>query len=203
MEKNDLEERLELLLALKRIIGEKIPELNDRFKEQIDLRMSLNKESDRGAVLLSVAYLENYLENALKSKLIGSQKHLKKLFEFNGALGTFSSKIDMSLSIGIINDKVYSDLNTLRKIRNKFAHHFELIDLASSNVEASILNLKLCPRRTHVKSSPRQIFISTIFFLIGLLQGITVKKEKITLDATFNLLDKNLEQLRNSPVGQK
>lgn len=193
----NLDEKIKLLKSLTKKINEKIPGIDEKFEEQYNLRMSLIKESDRGAVLLSVAFLESYLENALKSKLIGSKNRIDKLFDLNGALGSFSNKIDMSFSIGIINEKIYNDLTNIRKIRNKFAHTYELIELSSPTINDNILKLKLCPRKNIENSSARQIFISTIFYLISIFLSISLKRQKLPIDIIIDSIDQNIEECRN------
>lgn len=102
----------------------------DKFPEEfrksqlefLTLRTELTKESDRGCVLLASSHLDLMLERLLNHKLVGSKKMKKQMFEFNGPLGTFSSKIIMSYSLGLLPKLAQQDIQTIRKIRNDFAH---------------------------------------------------------------------------------
>ena len=68
-----------------------IPNFNiDEFRKFLD---ELNKESDRGAVLVSVAMLDDILEKIILAFLIEA-KDTKELFSgSNAPLGTFSTRI--------------------------------------------------------------------------------------------------------------
>jgi hypothetical protein len=46
----------------------------------------------------------------------------KRLFEFEGPIGTFASKIDLGFALSIYGRKTNHDLGLVRLIRNEFAH---------------------------------------------------------------------------------
>ena len=68
-------------------------EEKNRIEAAKKLVILLNKESDRGCCLLAVSFLDNELKLLLEKKLVGSAKQKKEILGFNGALGTFSSRI--------------------------------------------------------------------------------------------------------------
>jgi DNA-binding MltR family transcriptional regulator len=68
----------------------------------MNFRRELTKETDRGCALMAASFLDYELEKLLREKLVGSKNHLDTLFEFNGPLGTFSSRIRLSYSLGLI-----------------------------------------------------------------------------------------------------
>ncbi|ANP65621.1 MULTISPECIES: DUF4145 domain-containing protein [Vibrio] len=82
----------------------------------------LKGESDRGAVLIAASMIDVALENLIKEKLVDSDKKRDPIFEHNGSLGTFSSKIEISYRLGLITSKQQLMFNTFRKLRNVFAH---------------------------------------------------------------------------------
>lgn len=90
--------------------------------EYIAFRYEIENESDRGCALLAASYLEHLLEKVLKKKLIGTKKKKEELFDYTGPLGTFSSRIKLSYSIGLIPESESFDLHIIRSIRNKFGH---------------------------------------------------------------------------------
>ena len=104
----------------------------------------ISVESDRGAVLVSAALLDEGLQNLIQAKLISSTKEKDPLF--HGAiapLGTFSSRIEMALRLGLIDESLNSILNTFRRLRNDFAHSYEpvkLEDQTPKNRITAILN---------------------------------------------------------------
>ncbi|WP_240206769.1 DUF4145 domain-containing protein [Vibrio sp. CyArs1] len=94
----------------------------------------LKGESDRGAVLIAAAMLELGLEKLLSMKLLPPTTTKDPIFDANGALGTFSSKIEMSYRLGVITKKQKEMFNIFRKIRNDFAHSADNISLADSTI---------------------------------------------------------------------
>lgn len=95
------------------------PHLKD-FLPYLDIH---NLESPRGKVLVACSFLDEQLKKIIDAYLIqGSDKNLL-LEGFNAPLGTFSSRIKAANCLGLISREEYEDCNTLRKIRNEFAHN--------------------------------------------------------------------------------
>jgi hypothetical protein len=81
------------------------------------------KESDRAAVILIAAVIDEKLTAILKSKLIALPTANDDFFEgVNAPISTFSSKIDFAFRLGLISAKLSRDIHMIRKIRNSFAH---------------------------------------------------------------------------------
>ena len=95
----------------------------ESMQEYQDFKTSLLTESDRGSVLMAAAFIEDKITKLLKTYMVHNQTIQKKIFEGNGALATFSSKIDISFLLGLIPKNIYNDLGVLRKLRNDFAHN--------------------------------------------------------------------------------
>lgn len=105
------------------------------IKEFINFRTSLNNESDRGAVLMAAAFIEDKLTCLFKAYLIDNEPVSKDFLQNNGALATFSSKIDLAYLLGLIPKNVRQDLHILRKIRNDFAHNASNISFETPNIK--------------------------------------------------------------------
>jgi hypothetical protein len=84
-----------------------------------DFSNTMRNESDRACAVLGGSLLDHKLEQACQRRMINN----KNLFEFNGPLGTFSSRILLAHSLAWIDDDIRNDLNSIRKIRNEFAHN--------------------------------------------------------------------------------
>ena len=98
-------------------------------------------ESERGAVLALAAAFDEVLGRALRrelSKSNASKKIVEKQFEFNGALGSFSARIDMARCVGLINDRLHTDIHLIRKLRNEAAHHWFDFKLTNDKVQRFI-----------------------------------------------------------------
>jgi DNA-binding MltR family transcriptional regulator len=95
-----------------------------------DFIYSLTNESNRGAVLIGTAKVEEYIEKLIISVLPKQEKKYKLgLLKYPGALSSFSSKIELSFAFRLIDENLYNALNVLRKIRNKAAHTSEKFEL--------------------------------------------------------------------------
>lgn len=90
--------------------------------EVVNFRNSILEETDRGAVLMSAAFLDDKLKELIQKRLVHDTKVGRRAFEFNGPLGTFASRIDFAYLLGILPKNAWKDLHLIRKIRNEFAH---------------------------------------------------------------------------------
>ena len=154
-------------------VPEVAKELTKRFQ---NVRRELAKESDRGLALYATAHIDTELEKLLKKKLIGSEKHVKEILSFNGPLGTFSSKVKLSYSLGLIDKVMMDDINILRKIRNEFAHSDEAISFNTQNMKDLCDNLQLNVKEADTPS--RKKFINVVAGIAGLLYGAQHKAVK-------------------------
>jgi hypothetical protein len=154
------------------------------------LRRELGKESDRGMALYATAYLDNQLEILLRNKLVGNNKHFKDIFSFNGPVGTFSAKIKLAYSIGLLDKISMDDINILRKIRNEFAHSDKKIDLETKDIKILIDNLKMNVKADN--STARSIFINVVAGISGRIEGSINFSEKFE-----ELLGQSLEKRKS------
>ncbi|SHJ24767.1 Mannitol repressor [Mesonia phycicola] len=178
------------------VLSEKLidvePDLEPFLYNTARVREQLINESDRGCVILAVSFLETILTDLLKGKLIGSKKHFKNLFDFSGPLGTFSSKIKMSYSIGLISESEKTDLENIRSLRNIFAHSPNPTTLDDNEPKKIIEELKLDIRKRE-NDTPRRKFISVTWYIISVM-GITSKLEKLKYNRTDAPIDINTEK---------
>lgn len=118
----------------------------------------LKKESDRGCALVAAAYLENEVGELLGNFFVKqSAKARAALFEFNGPVGTFSSKIKMSAALGLMPEEIFKSLDLIRKMRNEFAHLHEPLDFESPKIKRQVENL--LPSLCVPEASARESFI--------------------------------------------
>jgi mannitol operon repressor len=85
----------------------------------------LNKESDRGGVLISCSYVDELLRQTLLAFFIENDNSNRLVEGFNAPLGTFSTRISAAFALGLISEREFRECNTLRRVRNRFAHHLE------------------------------------------------------------------------------
>ena len=102
----------------------------------------LEQDSDRGAALVGLAFLDELLKRLFEAKM-RTGRMTKKLLEYPGALATASARSDVAYSLGWIGAKTYRDLVTLRQIRNKFAHAYEPMKFTDAGIQALCAKLEL------------------------------------------------------------
>lgn len=98
------------------------------------------KESDRSVAILASSFLENCLEQCISEKL-ADHEIKDKMFSGYGSFSTFSAKVDISLLLGLITKPIHRDLNTIRKIRNIFAHKPKPITFEDGQISDLASNL--------------------------------------------------------------
>jgi len=96
-------------------------------------------------VIVGVTQLDTVLEEYLSTVLQPGDN--KELFDWNGPLGTTSSKIIIARRLGIIDKDVKRALDLARKIRNSFAHTLASASLSESPHKERLHELvKLCEK---------------------------------------------------------
>ncbi|MFB9080170.1 MltR family transcriptional regulator [Flavobacterium procerum] len=153
---------------------------DEQFKRVKNINIALDEETDRGCCLLAVSFLDNEIQNLLKSKLVGSKKFIEKLFEFNGPIGTLSSKIKLAFSIGLICKELMDDLELLRKIRNQFGHSYEPINFKTQSIHDNIQKLKGHFYQPSENAEPRMIFTNCVLTIIGQMNNAEINLAKIS-----------------------
>jgi hypothetical protein len=94
----------------------------------------IERQTDRAAALIASAYVEERLLLAIQARTNRHEKIEKDLYRGSGPLGTFSAKIDLGLLLGIYEPKIHQMLNTIRNIRNEFAHQPKPRDFNSQRI---------------------------------------------------------------------
>ena len=169
-------EKMELKIMQKLFNSFKFPEeAKISAMEFVSLRRELTKESDRGCALLAASYLDYLLELLLRKKLLGSKSLKDEIFSPNGPLGLFSARIKLAYSIGLIEKKVFQDLQSIRKIRNEFGHNPKI--LSFENAKIKVLSQQLLFNVLSKNRSSRLKFISSVSSISGILEGSRYAKK--------------------------
>jgi len=110
------------------------PEHRQTLAEVIQFRETLSDETDRGAALMAAAFLDDRLRLLIEKRLVPAKNITSEAFEFNGPLGSFSSRINFAFLLGLIPKNARRDLHLVRQIRNKFAHNAGPLDFDNKDV---------------------------------------------------------------------
>lgn len=132
------------------------------LKRETNFIKEINEQTDRGAALIVATWLDEELRAAIKTKFINSESNEKRVFGGNGPLSTFSSKIEIGYSLGLLSKQSYSDLTIIRKIRNDFAHsildsYSEPVSFSSQHISDRCYSLKRVEDEEF--DSPRHSFL--------------------------------------------
>jgi Mannitol repressor len=114
------------------------PEQEEVFGDLNRLHRFLTHLDERGLILALAAFAENALGDLIKAFLLPSECATQLLDGFNAPIGTFSTRIKMAYSLGLITNQQYEDFDRFRRIRNEFAHNWEPISFADQKIAAHI-----------------------------------------------------------------
>lgn len=143
----------------------------EQTQETSRVQSSLDMESERGCVLVASAWLDHLLEKMLCAWFPNAKAGKKLVDDFNSPLGTFSSRIGASFAIGLIVEAERRQLDTVRKLRNDFAHNFNHAHFGDQSVKSRIQTL---PKHSFKSaSSARQHFEGAVDVLATNLQHRT------------------------------
>lgn len=165
-----------------------------RLKEFMDFKTSLIQESDRGSVLMAAAFIEDKLGCLLESYFIENEKVCKQLLNGNGALATFSSKIDLTFLLGLIPKNIFDDLHILRKIRNDFAHTASKISFKTPSINDRTKALSTLSKEM-LRDDTKAYFMRS---MTTILTAINMKMERFERCSTpenfdIDMFDKSLK----------
>jgi hypothetical protein len=115
------------------------------FGEDVDaFQKEIKDGSDRTCCILMAAVVERTLERCILLRLgIHDEEKINPLFERDGALSTFYGTIHLAYAIGLINHDIRDDLNTIRQIRNAFAHSELVLDFKVPEVSTALKKLRV------------------------------------------------------------
>ncbi|WP_343591306.1 MltR family transcriptional regulator [Flavobacterium sp.] len=172
----------------------------DTLKKIFKLRSELNKESDRGSILMATSFLEYELKRLFEYYLIGNKKDLEEMLTGQGGLATFSSRIKLAYSLGLISKVTMDDLNIIKKIRNDCGHNYETISFEDPSIKQRIYYLKSSVYAGDNKINPKKIFINNVFIILSEIQGHKADLNKaieLTKKYSTNVPFEEIEKLAN------
>jgi DNA-binding MltR family transcriptional regulator len=124
--------------ALKRLLKER-PTKKDVLKAQ----ESLLNDSPRASAVVACALLEDVLRAALVNVMdLPSKEDHDRLFYNYGPLSSLSAKTLMAACLNVIGPNVRSDIDTIRAIRNAFAHNLHDISFLTNEIAELCASLK-------------------------------------------------------------
>lgn len=96
----------------------------------------------RSSIITATAVIESTLEKLISNCFIKDAESLR-LFDGNGCLSTFSAKINIAYSMGLISKELFKDLDSYRNIRNRCAHELCMNDSIENSIRDRAKNFYL------------------------------------------------------------
>ncbi|WP_426436038.1 transcriptional regulator [Bradyrhizobium genosp. P] len=146
---------------------DEIWEKDPHYKGFLAALEELNGETDRGVALVATSFLDKLLTDALAAFMLRNESNDKLLSGFNAPFGTLSTRITGCHALGLITDAEAKQCDTLRKVRNKFAHRVE-VAFKTDRVRDLCGNL-VVPARDKDADARRKFMSGTMLLLISLL----------------------------------
>jgi len=154
----------------------------DEFADEL-----LAERQPRALVILASAQIDTQLRRVIEGFLWqkpGKAKKADELFDGEGPLSTFSSRIKIALRLGIIDARLTDALNKLRDVRNQAAHWISFgITAAPLRDQLNHLQSLVTPRRSY------QLTVAKFFTGERLNELESVQAVLLTLSALLGSID--------------
>ena len=162
-------------------MSKKAPEsASDIFGDYVGLRKRLAAETDSGAALCGAALLDDCLAALLRATFIDDSSTSAKLLEWPGPVSTFSGRIDLAFCLGLVKEAEWTNLHTVQKIRNKFAHQRRPPSFRSDRIRDLCSNLQV-PKG----GEPRDRFVAAIVLCASQLLPRTKRAPRRSFTTNF------------------
>jgi len=162
------------------------------------------QETDRAAVLLGAAKLDELLLGVLMQFLIPNPSSKDEFLEPDGPLSTFSARIHAIYRLGIIDNDFARSLHLIRKIRNDFAHeiagakldwgkHRDRITALCSAIGKTEIFREVKKKYFEGKDGPRGDFLTCLVILVVRLEAICQRTQCLTRMKTYGVMPKTAD----------
>jgi DNA-binding MltR family transcriptional regulator len=94
----------------------------DPLEKWLDVVEELRNQTDRGLAVVGATIVEEQLKSLILRGFTKVNQEVRRMFDPDHALGSFSPKIRLAYAVGFVSHAVYCDLDLIRQIRNRFAH---------------------------------------------------------------------------------
>ena len=147
--------------------------------------------SDRALGIIAASLVEIHLTKLIKQAFIpevktGSKETVQELmFHSSGPLGAFSTKIRLAYMMGLISKEFFKDLEIMKEIRNRFAHHteigsFDLPEISSRCFNFTIVDKYVIDPQNGIHGDPSALFG---YEKSGAAESLKTPKDRYVLSA--------------------
>lgn len=175
--------------------------------------------SDRAVAILAAIGVQDKINRLVIVQLATDDKTIDELHSREGPLHSFGMAIILAFAMGLIDEGTKNNLNTIRKIRNIFAHSYRPVTFKTTAIANAVRSLKFRPNgkgktattfkrvyeRTDHKAFARQMFLAVAMTEESrMLRKISskLKVRALVLEKKVVRLDTKL-RARSAAVGTK
>lgn len=161
-------------------------------------QQSLTMGTDYICTYLTADFLESELESLLKTKLIGDATFQYELFGYGQPLGSFSAKIMLAYSTGLISGNTMKTLQFIDGLNKKFERDYIGFSFDNSPLTEQIYELTSSAYAAY-EVPPRRYFNNVALTALLLIHSgykkkkFIEKKESLISDGVRKKVMKNLE----------
>ncbi len=133
------------------------------------------KQADRGTALVAAAWVDDALEARIRAALRPEKQIADGLLRSGGALGSFAIRIKLAYLLDLVEPAARKDLDSIRGIRNDFAHGRGDLRFTTPNIRDRCRSLhaaSACRLGGWTLRSQKQKFIVTAYFLAEYLMSL-------------------------------
>jgi DNA-binding MltR family transcriptional regulator len=168
--------------------------------------MHLHDESDRGFALTAAAWIDDAIEEVIRSRFVENKKAADELLTGDAPLATLSARIKLLYCMGIITEEVRKDLNIIRAIRNLFAHERGRVTFDTREIKDRCRSFSLSPEIEGItlmdKERPRTIFNAVAMHLIQYFMRLAEQPKRPKCDNGIKAYFKNLRARQRKRLRQ-
>lgn len=95
----------------------------------------IDRQEDRAAAIIAGAYLEDFVADAIKTRLLSDEQVINDFFNGMGPLATFSAKIEMAYLLNVTTKECRQVMHIVRKVRNEFAHNLSPVTFETPRIK--------------------------------------------------------------------
>jgi len=157
----------------------------------------LQSETPRAAVIIAAAFMDGWLRQLIANFMVDDTKAIDDLLgtEDNSdcPLSSFSARIKAAYCLGLISKDEHDDLNTIRRIRNRFAHRMHDLSFDDEEIVSWCNSLqipkKIISALTDFPKSHGPMFLVGVTMLTSrlALRALETKRYKRTVPKGFEL----------------
>ncbi len=136
-------------------------------------------DNDRACAIIAASLLEDNLISLFQAHMRSlSNEWYEKIFEGNGPLASFSSLIKTGYVLEYYDNEARRNLDTIREIRNTFAHTKKPLTFNTPEISNSCKLLTYFSETPLPSNSPRNIYIGHTMQFSTFLLNIAIEKYK-------------------------